>query len=684
MPAALPPDDSQQRILDAYDEGTLSIVAVPGSGKTTMLINLACDLIRSGRPAEKILLVTFTEKAAAQLARRLEDTLIERGLVSSIEKRPTVSTLHSLGGQILTDRVNPLYMGLPFDPMLWDEPLQINSIIGICIDLVDRLEQIELPEDLPDLNPQEWQRLAQDLLAAIAHSRELHLSPKAVRKLARRTEGRARDHRLLHEFALIFCEYEAQKRAYGAIDFNDQMLLPLQLLESDSIAERWQTSFDFVVEDESQDSSRAQYEFVNKIAERSGNLVRVGDPLQSIYAWRDAYVDGIHRHHEQSDHRHVLQLNYRSATQIIDFANHWKRRWASDSLVIKPRTQAPAGKVVRRRFTNEQAEADWIARTIHRVLSDAPRTSVAVLARSRSKLGPIARALRSHQIFHHTPQMGGFFQSARIQHWYAFFGLVDTLLTTPFGPAMAETAVRHLQQLLEMRLGSEGGKRPNLGVLSRYTTPSDFMDAVARLCESCPPDVGTAVAQIKADVVEVVRHMLAGDGTMTQRILAAIVSLQEPEDVEQRNFLTKLAALTRDLEEASGELTLSDWLQWLLTQVNFSRETPPQPLDVEQPGVVVLSTIHGAKGLEWDAVFYPGVWGPETVWDRLGTRLRICIDYTSQVLEPSDVWRRENEITTAESCRLAYVAITRARNQLYLSAVKNSQFWEAVERWESD
>lgn len=282
MAAANKPDPAQQKILSAYDKGKLSIIAVPGAGKSTMLINLACRLIQDGCPPERILMVTFTEKAAAELAQRLEDTVFDRRIVGHNDGRPTVITLHSLGAKIITDSVNPLDLGLPFQPVLWDDAVQISHLAAICHARRGKLISIELPDENPTADPVAWQRLAGQLSGAIGHCRELGLDPRSVRKLADECDDH-RDRRLLQELAHVFNLYEKLERERGAIDYSDQMLFALQLLRDvPEISHRWQDSFDYVIEDESQDSSLAQFELINKMATRCGNLIRVGDPLQSI------------------------------------------------------------------------------------------------------------------------------------------------------------------------------------------------------------------------------------------------------------------------------------------------------------------------------------------------------------------------------------------------------------------
>ncbi len=679
MPAAHRPDEPQQTILDAYRSGSLSIIAVPGAGKTTLLINLTCKLIQEGNAPEGILLVTFTEKAAAELSLRLEETLLHRNIITPTKEHPTVLTLHSLGAQILSDRTNPLDLGLSYQPRMWDEALQLHHVIDLCRTLSGTFRGIGLPDMPPEVDPGAWKNVAWAVISAIAHARELGLSPTDTAALAKRTSDQ-QDRNLLTDLALLYESYEDRKKKACAIDYTDQVLLALHLLDDPGVSRRWQKCFNYVIEDDSQDSSFAQYKLINKLSELVGNLILVGDPLQSIYAWRDAFTEGIHIHHQRADQHHFLTRNYRSSHRVVDFANYWKKHWQDDKVTIEPRRDAQPGVLERTFFPSQNVEAEAIAHCIHQILLNDPTTTIAVLGRSRTQLDVIATVLARSQIYFRNPDTGSFYQSERIRHWYDILALMDALLHKPFTELDAEQAVRHLQQLVSRQQDQVQLITTTFQPLRTCRTPGAFLDELARLASEGAPFSGV-VLDIYAKVQRGLHQLLGTHGTLSERLLHILSAFVSIDDLQGRNYLTKLISSGQRLADENESLTLTEWLEWLLIQINFSRVAAPEPLDVAQPGVVVLSTIHGAKGLEWDNVFVPGLRGPETPWRSLSTDLQVAIDYTFDWGEKSNAWSRQYNTSAAESCRLAYVAFTRARNSLYLSTYRRSKFWDVIQNW---
>jgi superfamily I DNA/RNA helicase len=254
----------------------------------------------------------------------------------------------------------------------------------------------------------------------------------------------------------------------------------------------------------------------------------------------------------------------------------------------------------------------------------------------------------------------------------AYLGLLDSLSQTVSEPSWRSRAVRHAQSLFAPAAESIAERRADL-----ETAPDccGFMlvlrSVVAGLPDAEAAELISTVDRLGTALVD----MLAVPSSLTQRV-GRIFNLREPAPSrEQRDWRTKLLAQLQDLERSTPRLSLAEWLSWLLAEVAYSREAAPSPYDPAQPGVVNISTIHSAKGLEWDVVFVPGLWGPRGIWASPATQLSVSVNSVLGRVSYADNYRQADAVARAESCRLAYVAFTRARRELHISAaVSDSEF----------
>ena len=284
----------EQRIAAETTEGPLLILAGAGTGKTRAITFRMANLIANGVPAEAILAVTFTNKAAQEMRTRVSDLLLRAGVPPS---SPWLSTFHSLCARLL--RREAVNAGLPRDFVIYDDDDQLAAV---------KLVMATLKIDDDALTPR-------NVLSRISHAKNHGKTPESIRAEAIDKNGR--------HVADIFAAYEKQLKQSAALDFDDLLLRTVKLLrESPQVREKWQARFQYILVDEYQDTNRVQYDLLRLLTGPKHNLCVVGDEDQSIYRWRGADVSILLSFSRDFPDAKVIKLerNYRSTQQILDAA----------------------------------------------------------------------------------------------------------------------------------------------------------------------------------------------------------------------------------------------------------------------------------------------------------------------------------------------------------------------------
>ncbi len=595
-----------------HTEGPVLIVAGAGSGKTRALTHRIAYLIRErGVSPFEILAITFTNKAAREMADRVEGMLGER-----VARGMWILTFHSACARIL--RREHTHLGIPSGFTIYDDGDTERLIAGILKDL--------------DLDPKRYPPKA--MANGISSAKDRVIGPDDFASMASNFYEET--------VAKVYQAYERRKREAGALDFDDLITETVRLFrEHPEVLEHYQERFPYLMVDEYQDTNRAQYELVNLLASKHRNVCVVGDADQGVYSWRGATIQNMLDFERDYPDATVflMEQNYRSTQNILEAANalieHNQQR--------KPKalwTESGSGElIVRFRADDEHEEAFFVVDEIERLReTEGYRLAdIAVFyrtnAQSRVLEDVLMRVGTSYRVF------GGvrFYQRKEVKDVLAYL----RLLINP-------------QDVISFRRVVNTPKRgigdATVAALESFadTEGIDVMEACRRVDEI--PVLQTrakgAVAGFN-QVMQAIRHHL-DDGAGPTRMVefAAIESgylaeLEEERTVEAQGRIENI----QELGGVAAELLTRDpdaGLEQFLEQVSLVGEQDEYD---EDDSSVTLMTLHIAKGLEFPVVFIVGM------EDGIFPHFRSMTD--AAALE--------------EERRLAYVGITRAQQRLYLT-----------------
>src|SRR2546427_6628671 len=346
----------EQRLAVETIEGPLLILAGAGTGKTRAITYRMASLIASGVPAEAILAVTFTNKAAEEMRNRVSNLLLRAGI---LQAQPWLSPFHSLCARLL--RREAAAAGLPRDFAIYDDDDQLAAV---------KLAMNKLQIEDDSLAPR-------IVLSRISYAKNHGQTAEQLRAEAFDQNGR--------RTADIFAAYEKLLHDSKALDFDDLLLRSARLLrESTPTRLKWQARFQYIHVDEYQDTNRVQYELMRLLTGPQQNVCVVGDEDQSIYRWRGADVSVLLSFSRDFPAARIVKLerNYRSTQNILDaagavVANNPERLGKSLSA-----QKGPGGNLRYFEGRDAQAEAEFIAGELERILHDDSDLTCAVKYRT--------------------------------------------------------------------------------------------------------------------------------------------------------------------------------------------------------------------------------------------------------------------------------------------------------------
>ena len=595
------------------------ILAGAGSGKTRVLTRRLAHLLHSGEvsPAE-VLAVTFTNKAAREMRERVVALLnLDPGQV----RRLWIGTFHGMGARML--RIDADKLGYESTFTILDSADQQRLIRG----LVERL----------DFNNRHWtpRRLAN----SISRWKDDGLGPDDVGGQIPFARERA-------QVSGFYSAYQAELRRINAMDFGDLLFNCLALWwRHPEILEGYQQRFRHLLVDEYQDTNKVQYDWMTALAGDRGNLCVVGDDDQAIYSWRGARLDNILRFEEAFPQVQVIRLeqNYRSTGNILRAAggliDHNVGRMGK-TLV----TDGDDGPLLQQYQAEDgDDEALFVAGEVVRLCDNGRYDQVAVLVRTSRQTRSLEEAMNRHSIPYRV--VGGlkFMDRAEIKDAVAYLRLTyssrddlafERIINTPrrmLGPKTLATiqTEAHLENgsLLDGARGVVEKQTLGKAALNRLRQFVLLIDEARLRSETHPAE-------------KVLEYLMEASGYLE--------SLEGGERVvEQRE----------NLQELRGFLAVTENLAEFLEQAALEAD-PEQAADPDAAGRLVISTLHAAKGLEFDVVFLVGM--EENLMPH-----KLALDSGPPGLE--------------EERRLAYVGMTRARKLLYLCHARRRRVYDRFE-----
>ncbi|MEX2203027.1 MAG: DNA helicase PcrA [Actinomycetota bacterium] len=595
-----------------HTEGPVLIVAGAGSGKTRALTHRIAYLIREhGVNPYSVLAITFTNKAAREMAQRVEDLLGER-----IARGMWILTFHSACVRIL--RREHKHLGLPSSFTIYDEGDSERLITNVLRDL--NLDVKRFPP--------------RAMSAAIGKAKDHVLSA------AEFTAGAANFYE--ETIAKVYSAYEERKRAAGALDFDDLIGETVRLFrEHPEVLEHYQERFRYVLIDEYQDTNRAQYQLVNLLAAKYRNVCVVGDADQGVYSWRGATIQNLLDFERDYPDAAVflMEQNYRSTSNILAVAN----ALIEHNVQRKPKslwTETEGGELaVRFRADDEHEEALFVAEETHRLVDQEGfrYTDIAVFYRTNAQ----SRVLEDVFMRAGTPYrvVGGvrFYQRKEVKDVLAYL----RLLVNP----QDVVAARRVINTPKRGIGDA-----TVAALEGFAAVEGvpFLEAARKVDE-----VASLAARAKGAVagfVEIMDVLQAAfdSGAGPQRMVEAaatesgyLIELETERTVEAEGRienLRELGGVAAEFEQRDANGSLSDFLE----QVSLVGEQDEYD---EEAGSVTLMTLHNAKGLEFPVVFI------------IGLEDGVFPHYRSM----------GDQSELEEERRLLYVGVTRARQRLYLT-----------------
>ncbi|MEX0704200.1 MAG: UvrD-helicase domain-containing protein [Planctomycetales bacterium] len=608
--------------------GPLLVLAGAGTGKTRVITHRMAELIRSGVAPDRILSVTFTNKAAKEMQERTRALLGQR-----LKKKPLVSTFHSLCVKILRQEIAAL--GYPADFAIYDRGDQ-ESVARTALRDVRVAEAAMRPGDL-------LHRISRWKMEGVLPSEAAEHTDDDLGFLA----------------SVAYRRYQATLRSRGALDFDDLLLLTGELFDTfpEALA-RQQSRFDHVQIDEYQDTNGVQFDLVQSLVESHRNLCVVGDDDQSIYGWRGADVAHILGFQSHFPDAKVVRLedNYRCTAAILDLANRLVRHNRGRHEKVLEAHKVSADEVRFLEYPDEQTEAESVVREIDFLIKAkgvAPG-EIAVLFRTNEQPRLFETELRRKRVRYVLIGGQSFFDRKEIRDVLAYLKAIAhpadevsllRIINTPARGIGESTVERLLARAVQagVPLWDVLPQAASAGDLSHKAAAAleDFralLDGYRRLFDQAPDRMADTLARLIEDVG-----------------YEAEIEKQYKEPAQQLvriGMLEQMVEAVRDYAARSDRPALAGFLEE--TALGGREEESDREERLNEDGIKLM-TLHSAKGLEFPRVYLVGL-------------EEGLLPHRRSVEDGS-------ETAIAEERRLTYVGITRAMDHLTITRAATRMKW---------
>ncbi|GLS27092.1 DNA helicase Rep [Marinibactrum halimedae] len=622
--------NSRQKQAVSYIDGPCLVLAGAGSGKTSVITRKIAYLVdECGYTAHHIAALTFTNKAAREMKERVS-ALLKGGRAKGL----TVSTFHNLGLNIIRKE----HKALGFKPGF--SIFDAEDAKSLLRELM--LKDGDLDSDQLDLTQHHISNWKNDLV-----------TPEHAMSRAS-SDGE-------YLMALVYQRYNQALRAYNAVDFDDLILLPVQLFsEQPNILDSWKRRIRYLLVDEYQDTNNSQYRLVKQLVGDRAALTVVGDDDQSIYAWRGARPENMTQLKVDFPQLEVIKLeqNYRSTQRILKVANHLiahnphefeKTLWSEKAI----------GEPIRIiKCTNEDSEAERVATEIlnQKMQRQVSYKDFAILYRGNHQARLMELKLQQHQIPYSMSGGTSFFARTEIKDIMAYFRLIINpdddnaflrIINTPrrqIGTSTLETLGNYAttREISMFQACQEIGLQQQLA--------ANTSERIQRFCHWMEKlTIETESEKATAALRQLIND-IDYEGWLHQNASSAKVAERRLENVHY--LIESIAKMLEPTDPAREPLNLKDAIAKLVLMDLLDRQEEAEVQDQVQ-----MMTLHASKGLEFPHVFILGM---------------------EEDILPHRTSIEEDNIE--EERRLAYVGITRAEKTLTLTlAGKRKQYGEVLE-----
>lgn len=593
-----------------HTEGPLLILAGAGSGKTKVLTVRIAYLLAQGVNPYEILAITFTNKAAKEMKSRVE------GLVGDVANRIWLSTFHSFCAKFLRFEL--------------DNFLGYNSNFTIY-DTSD--SQVVIKAALKALNLDDKYYPVGAMISAISDAKNKLMFASDYRKQARDFYQQ--------KVADVYEYYERELRKNNALDFDDLLLVAVKLLQSNAaVLDKYSKRFKYVMIDEYQDTNHAQYLLAYLLSSHWKNIAVVGDADQSIYAWRGADIQNILDFEKDYPNCTSIKLeqNYRSTKIILDAANA-----VIDNNEGRPEKNLWTDKIEGAKiqhFTaqSEHEEAAFIGDTIVKKhdIHGVPYGDMAILYRTNAQSRVLEEALIKRALPY--TMVGGtkFYDRKEIKDVLAYL----RVLYNPFD----DLSLLRIINVPKRSIGAttvsklQDYARENGTSLFMTLTQLHLVDTIKGKTKEKLEEFGILIFTLVAEmddksVLDILEAILDRTG-----YLAQLEESTDPQDQARAENIGELLSVAKDFQDTNPTGTVEDFLE----QVALVNDVDSFE---QEESKVTLMTLHAAKGLEFPIVF-------------LGGLEEGLFPHSRTLMNPEEI---------EEERRLAYVGITRAEKELYIS-----------------
>ncbi|EDU39273.1 DNA helicase PcrA [Clostridium sporogenes] len=595
-------------------DGPLLILAGAGSGKTRVLTHRIAHMIENlNIYPSKILAITFTNKAAGEMKERI------KALVGDVVEGMWVSTFHSSCVRILRREIDKL--GYDKNFTIYDTYDQ-KTLVKQCME---------------ELNINDKEITDREIINTISTQKDNLISPKEFKKIS---NGNYRKDKIADAYIL----YQKKLKTNNALDFDDLIYKTVELFKTNKEAlEFYQRKFKYIMVDEYQDTNKSQYELVKLLASVHRNICVVGDDDQCIYEWRGADISNILNFEKDYKEAKVIKLeqNYRSKGNILNAANEVIKNNSQRKNKVLRTENENGNKIKVFRAYSDIDEAKFVASEMKKIIKDSDKSfnDFAVLYRTNAQSRIFEDVFMKRDIPYRL--IGGlkFYDRKEIKDLMAYLKLINNPLD--------DISLRRIINVPKRSIGDATVKKvqefANEMDECMYSVLLDA-DQILTLSQRSITSIKKFVSIMnsfirKKDEISVsalIKEILEETGYLKE-----LKSSKNPDDVSRVENLKELVSAAADFEKESEDKSLGMFLEKVALVTDIDNYD-------ENSDSVAMMTVHSAKGLEFPVVFMVGMENG-------------IFPGTQSLSDPKEM---------EESRRLCYVAITRAKEQLYITSAE--------------